>query len=474
MDDWYARNKGWFERQAIKYAGHACITAADNSDQRCREKYKMSRTEVGKLISRQTQHWNRGDWLHARVVEEVNDPSIGQASKADVLGVLTKRCGLGENLAKVVIRNLAPNMAQSTIRTIPPETAESTIQTIRPEMTESTIRTTLPETPVDSTIKTTPPEMAESTIRTIRPRMSESAIRTTLSDMADSTVQTIPPKATVSRNKHRTTSMSSDIIGLDYSPSRHKTIVLFGETRTGKSSLINLMACKEIAATSLDRRRCTMQWKEHTISFGGNSYTVFDTIGLEEPQLGVTGYLEAVENAYRLIKELDRRGGVDLLLFCVLPGRVTATMQSNYRLFNEFLCERKVPIVLVITHLEREQRMEDWWERNHSSLERYQIQVAGHACITTANRLDGRRKYLYGESRDTIRDLVEKFTADEQKQAWMGGDNLFASLMRKPKELLSGGSNVRKKDLVSNLMKRCGVSPDIAKQLAMMIRQDID
>ncbi|KAG2355328.1 P-loop containing nucleoside triphosphate hydrolase protein [Suillus spraguei] len=248
------------------------------------------------------------------------------------------------------------------------------------------------------------------------------------------------------------------------SPGRHKTIVLFGETGAGKSSLINLMAEKEVANTSPDMQRCTMQWNKYTIGFSGDSYTVFDTIGLEEPQLGIKEYLESVENAYRLIKELDKQGGIDLLLFCVRAGRVTATLQSNYRLFNEFLCEKKVPIVLAITNLEREKRMEDWWERNHSTFEKYQIQVAGHACITAANRLDGRHQVLYEESRITIRNL---------KQAWMGGDNLFASLMRRLKELLSGGPNVRKKDLVPHLTKRCGISPDVAKKLAKMIREDI-
>jgi hypothetical protein len=233
------------------------------------------------------------------------------------------------------------------------------------------------------------------------------------------------------------------------------------------------MAEKEVANTSPDMQRCTMRWQEYDIGFGGNSYTVFDTIGLEEPQLGIKEYLESVENAYRLIKELDRRGGIDLLLFCVRAGRVTATLQSNYRLFHEFLCQKKVPIVLAITNLEREQRMEDWWVRNHSTFEKYQIQVAGHACITAANRLDGRHKKLYDESRITIRKLVEKFTADGQKQAWIGGDNLFVSLMRRLRELMAGGPNVRKKNLVLHLTKRCGISPDVAKQLANMIREGV-
>ncbi|KAG2121401.1 P-loop containing nucleoside triphosphate hydrolase protein, partial [Suillus cothurnatus] len=357
MDDWYARNKELFESQAVKYVDHACITAADNPDPKCREKYEMSRTEVGKLISRQAQHWNRRDLSHARVVEEVDNPSTRKASKADILA-----CSL---------------------------------------------------------------------------------------------------------------QMKFRIVSILTSGDRDKVILVFGETGAGKSSLINLMAGETIANTSPDMQRYTMRWHEYAINIDDNSYTVFDTNGLEEPQLGIKEYLESVENAYRLIKELDTQGGIDLLLFCVRAGRVTATLQSNYRLFHEFLCEKKVPIVLAITHLEGERRMEDWWERHRSTFEKYQIQVAGHACVTTANRLDGRHRALYEESRITIRNLVKEFTADGQKQSWMGGDNLFASLLRKQKEFLSGSPGVKRKDLALHLTKRCGVSPDIAKRLAKIIKQDV-
>ncbi|KAG1745353.1 P-loop containing nucleoside triphosphate hydrolase protein [Suillus paluster] len=253
---------------------------------------------------------------------------------------------------------------------------------------------------------------------------------------------------------------------------KHKIIVLFGETGVGKSSLVNLMAGKEIARTSPDAQRCTLHWTEHIIGFGGESYKVFDTIGLEEPQLGIKQYLESIENAYRLVKELDRQGGIDLLLFCIRAGRVTATLQSNYRLFHEFLCEKKVPIVLVITHLEREQTMEDWWKRQQSTFHQNMIHAAGHACIIAADR-DGKYQHLYEESRVIIRNLVKEHTSDNQKQARIGGASLFISLMRKLKELLLGSPRVRRTDLVSRITKRCGISLEVATHLADMIKQDV-
>ncbi|KAG1741411.1 P-loop containing nucleoside triphosphate hydrolase protein [Suillus paluster] len=258
------------------------------------------------------------------------------------------------------------------------------------------------------------------------------------------------------------------------SSDKQKNIVLFGQSGAGKSSLINLMAGEHVAVTSPDMRRCTMRSESYNVEFGGESYKVFDTIGLEEPQMGLPQYLEAVENAYKLIQDLERQGGIDLLLFCMRAGRVTATLQSNYRLFYEFLCEKKVPIVIAITHLEQEatqdSAMDDWWKRNEEVFHQHQIHVAGHACVTTVDRR-GSYTRLYKESRDTIHDVIKKFTANGQKEAWIGGNNLFVSLMRKLKELLVGNLRPRK-DIVPRLTKRCGISREVATKLADMIKKE--
>lgn len=247
-----------------------------------------------------------------------------------------------------------------------------------------------------------------------------------------------------------------------------KNIILFGETGADKSLLVNLMAGKEVSIASPDLQRCTMHWEDYVIDLGDETYKVFDTIGLEEPQLGIREYLESVDSAYRLVKELDRQGGVDLLLFCIRPCRINATLYSNYKLFHDYLCEGNVPIVLVITHLERE--MADWWERVQSKFERYGIRVAGHACILAADGLDG--PYETRDDEVIIRNLVKRFTANGQKPAWIGGENLFVSLMLKLKELPGGNLRVKGVSIVSRLMKRCDTSRRVARKLAYMIKQD--
>jgi hypothetical protein len=69
------------------------------------------------------------------------------------------------------------------------------------------------------------------------------------------------------------------------------------------------------------------------------------------------------------------------------------------------------------------------------------------------------------ESRVTIRNPVEKIAANEQERAWLGGENLFVSLMCKLNGLLEGSSRARRKDLVTHLTKHCGISREAAKQL---------
>jgi len=246
-----------------------------------------------------------------------------------------------------------------------------------------------------------------------------------------------------------------------------KNIVLFGETGAGKSSVVNLMAGREVAKTSPDMERCTLHWKEHLIAFDGHQYKVFDTVGLEEPQLGMREYLEIIENAYNLITKLQNEGGIDLLLFCVRAGRVTATLQTNYRLFYEWLCESRVPIVLVLTGLERENNMEDWWDRNARVFDQYGIKVDGHACITAANRLDGRHKDLYALSQTLVRDLVIEHTSGQRSVPF--DDGFFHRFIRALKELIRGNRPPKKRDVVAILTKRCGMPPEAAKKLAQNI-----
>ncbi|KAG2124491.1 P-loop containing nucleoside triphosphate hydrolase protein [Suillus cothurnatus] len=253
-------------------------------------------------------------------------------------------------------------------------------------------------------------------------------------------------------------------------PGLTPNIVIFGETGAGKSSVINLMAGQQIAHISPDSHRCT-RWTEYPITFeNGTQYKVFDTIGLEEPRLQTRDYLTAISNAYGLINTLKERGGIDLLLFCIRGGRVTATMKSNYRLFFEFLCEEEVPLVLVVTNLEREVNMEDWYTRNVGHLEKHNIRSVGHACITAANLLDGRHRDKYEESRGILRRVVEAH-CNASMEGWTGGRGWLDSSISKLVDYVVG--RPQKTDIIGILTKRRGMTKEVARQVAQHIRDEI-
>ena len=245
-------------------------------------------------------------------------------------------------------------------------------------------------------------------------------------------------------------------------------VVLFGETGVGKSSVINLIARKEVAKVSSDVNGCTMQSTRYDISFDDMNFTIFDTIGLEEPQMGVNGYLKAIEKAYELIVQLSAAGGIHLLLFCMRGGRITATTQSNYRLFCECLCNTKVPIALVFTGLEREVEMEDWWTRNKTHIEHYGIKSHGHACITAVQDDTPGEDLKFTESQRRIRELL-KICALENEAFQLEAHSWFARIGRGMKSFIEKRKNPKKRDVMRVLTHRCKLDPETARKIVEMM-----
>jgi len=243
-----------------------------------------------------------------------------------------------------------------------------------------------------------------------------------------------------------------------------KNIAVFGETGVSKSSLINLLAGRNLAKIAPDTRPCTMSSQKYTFAMGNRAFNVFDTVGLEEPEMGVNGYLPAIEEACDLTTQLASKGGVDLLFFCIRGDKITANTQSNYRLLYEALCRSQVPIALVITHLERESRMEDWWERNAARLEKYGIKVAGHACVAG---LPTHSKYR--ESQQNMAKLLEGFGGHGKFQ--MPSEGWFTEVSRSFGMSSTLKKEVKKKDTIKALTKRCGMDLQTAVQVADMLER---
>jgi len=255
-----------------------------------------------------------------------------------------------------------------------------------------------------------------------------------------------------------------------------KNIVVCGKTGAGKSSVVNLIAGQEMANTSpgTEAENGTMHWAQYPIAFDGHNYKMFEIGGLEDPHLRIHEYLSAIANAYNLIAKLQNEGGIDLLLFCVRAGKVpTATIQANYRLFYEWLCEKKVPIILVLTGLEREKKMNNWWIRNKQTIHQHGILVDGHACITAVNGTHKEHKELYEESRRLVHKLVDKYTHGPRGGQYMEGKAWHMSFVWMLKDLLPENHLPKKEDIVTVLSKRCVMPSEVATELAMKIISDL-
>ncbi|KAF9222620.1 hypothetical protein BS17DRAFT_173576 [Gyrodon lividus] len=209
-------------------------------------------------------------------------------------------------------------------------------------------------------------------------------------------------------------------------------VVIFGETGAGKSSLVNLILGSDAAKTSSDAGGCTLDARDYDVTIQGKDFRIYDTVGLNEPQAlkDPDRLIGAIIKAYRLVQSLSDAGGINLLVFCIQRGRITTSMQHNYKLFQDFLCHKKVPVSLVITHLEHEENMEDWWLYNQSHFPEYGIHIVGHACTTTKQEFGPR----YQASRQAVHDLLVTHGSGEgfalEKVSWV------AELFRRLLELL--------------------------------------
>ncbi|KAF8130363.1 hypothetical protein EV363DRAFT_1167566, partial [Boletus edulis] len=152
-------------------------------------------------------------------------------------------------------------------------------------------------------------------------------------------------------------------------------IVLFGECGVGKSSIINAIVGQSVAKTSNDVLGCTDENASYTVTLRPDTeikINLWDTIGLDE---GTAGRIPADQAKQRLKLFLQRRieapEGVDLLLFCIrgASGMKRLPLKrghwDKYQFVFEEVCKKRVPIALIVTHLESYDPggvMDAWWD----------------------------------------------------------------------------------------------------------------
>jgi len=223
---------------------------------------------------------------------------------------------------------------------------------------------------------------------------------------------------------------------------RIPNIVLFGMGGAGKSSVVNLIADAKVAETSDGVDPVTLDSTEYRLNLKASCLRIFDTVGLNDPTtMKGKKVLDAEKKAITLIQMLKRVGGVDLLLFCIDNRRIHEHHQINYKLFREGLGQGRVPVAVLVTHLERMEKMEDWWTKNEKSLtKKFGIECQAHACITTISEYEKEKEKEYEdkrrESRRLVLELLEKQVKEGGKPFIMDSDTWLSEFMNKLRGLV--------------------------------------
>ncbi|KAJ3500731.1 hypothetical protein NLJ89_g9662 [Agrocybe chaxingu] len=206
-------------------------------------------------------------------------------------------------------------------------------------------------------------------------------------------------------------------------PSGTPNVIIFGETGTGKSSLINMLSGREDAAVSNQATGGTFSSQPHEVRLQDRTYNIWDTAGLNEGEHGSVPANVAMENLRTLVGKMDE--GVNLLVYCVRGARFREILKFNYDMFYKVICEEEVPIVIVVTGLEHESPMDAWWVENCEEFDKYGLEFNGCACITTVRGKNGMFEEEFEESTKKVGELiVAKCMKDPWKaqgDAWWNG-----------------------------------------------------
>ncbi|KAF9441410.1 hypothetical protein P691DRAFT_791374 [Macrolepiota fuliginosa MF-IS2] len=202
-------------------------------------------------------------------------------------------------------------------------------------------------------------------------------------------------------------------------------IILFGETGVGKSSVVNMLSEKDVAVVSNDVTGCTFGSVDYGININGGEYVLWDTAGLNEDEAGSVPGDQALRNLRDLVWKLKE--GVSLLVYCIRGTRYRDILKVNYDLFTDIICQGKVPVVVVVTGLENEERMDDWWKDNEAGLSNHGVNFKDHACVTTTRgkkSKDG--MYLFQREYDSSKDAVKRLISTNclQPPIWIANSDL--------------------------------------------------
>ncbi|KAG1778926.1 P-loop containing nucleoside triphosphate hydrolase protein [Suillus placidus] len=212
------------------------------------------------------------------------------------------------------------------------------------------------------------------------------AFETTFEQLLGRDGQSTTLPAINSQNISLTSTAQCSIITTPHAPSSSpetrpldRNVVIFGDTGSGKSSLINRITQHLLAETSNDAHGCTSTPECYPVEISNRKYVLIDTPGLNEGYEGAVPDAEAKKLLKSLLRELmsSRLDYLGLLVYCVRNGPQPRTFVKAYNKFSSGICHDKVPIILVVEGLEKG-AMETWWNNNGRECTRLGMRFANN------------------------------------------------------------------------------------------------
>lgn len=133
------------------------------------------------------------------------------------------------------------------------------------------------------------------------------------------------------------------------SNSTTKTILIFGASGAGKSSLINTLTGSKLD-TGGGPKGVSTECSVVKCTYKNITYKIIDTPGLNESQGGTVPAEEACKQVMSVVKTVRKAN----LLVMVVSGRRTTHEKANYDLFVKTMTKNLVPLIIVVTHCEGE------------------------------------------------------------------------------------------------------------------------
>jgi len=129
-------------------------------------------------------------------------------------------------------------------------------------------------------------------------------------------------------------------------PGKLKHILVFGQARQGKSSIINLflgLDSKNGAPTSSSVVGCTFS----TEPYWNDKYCLWDTAGLNEQSEGTVDNSLATKNLIKFIKECRGFHAAAMVVNCTNVN--LASTKQNWALFYDSFLQQRIPVMIFIT-----------------------------------------------------------------------------------------------------------------------------